>query len=114
MKLNSEVMFFKETIRDMTDKSQVLMLAQSKHKSDWWMSILITGLWQMVNGEAGKGICLFLFGWILLVFGGYIYGIINAHSQCSEFNNTIDMIATQRIRSIQEELKLKEAESESE
>jgi TM2 domain-containing membrane protein YozV len=56
------------------------------------MSILLTGLWQMCNGQVGLGICLLLFGWILFLSGGWIISIILAYSQCSEYNNLLESL----------------------
>jgi hypothetical protein len=39
-----------------------LLLKENYKKNDWWMSILLIGLWQMCNGQVGLGICLLLFG----------------------------------------------------
>ncbi|GAA5818992.1 MAG: conserved hypothetical protein [Methanobrevibacter sp. CfCl-M3] len=69
LKLN----LFKQQIKDLDDKYQILILGENAKKNDWWESILLTGLWQMCNGSAGFGIALFLFGWVLLFCGGWIW-----------------------------------------
>ncbi|MDR2830647.1 MAG: hypothetical protein LBB45_06410 [Methanobrevibacter sp.] len=99
--LTFELMLFKEQLEDINGKDQILILSESKKKNNWWMSIIpVPGLWQMCNGSVAFGICLFLFGWLLFIIGGYIWGIANAYNTENEFNSTIDLYVLERLREI--------------
>ncbi|GAA5818380.1 MAG: conserved hypothetical protein [Methanobrevibacter sp. CfCl-M3] len=100
-KLMTKILIFKEQIKDVNDPNQIYLMKESQKKNDWWMSILITGLWQMFNGEIGRGLCLLLFGWILIFFGGWIIGIVLAYRECREYNNQLDLITYDRIKEIE-------------
>lgn len=94
--LQNELFYFKEQLKDTNNINEVNMLTLTKRKSNWWVSILITGLWQGLNGQVGKMILM----WILFFGVGWIWGIIDAHSQQNEFNNQLEFYANKRKKEI--------------
>jgi TM2 domain-containing membrane protein YozV len=98
--LQNRLILFQNQIANVNDSNQILLLKNRYKNNTWWLSIIITGLWQMCNGQFGFGICLLLFGWILFGLGGWVIGIITAYNQCDEYNNQLEIIAYKRINEI--------------
>jgi hypothetical protein len=47
--LYNKLMLFQDQIANINDSNQILLLKEIYKNTTWWMSIIITGLWQMCN-----------------------------------------------------------------
>jgi len=105
----------------MDDPNQIYLIEESQKKNAWWINILIPGLWQILNGEVGRGICLLFMGVLIFFFEAAIFGAIFgmgfnliffctawiippilatilSYKQCKEYNNQLDFIAHNKIK----------------
>ncbi|MDR2544515.1 MAG: hypothetical protein LBD03_03050 [Methanobrevibacter sp.] len=81
---------FKDELEKATDIHSLYMIGERYKLKNWWLSVIISGLGQMIQGRVGRGILLFLFGWITLGIL-YIYGIYDAYTYEKTTNDFIDM-----------------------